>query len=94
MSDLDKYEELKTQGSFYEFWGSPAERYAASLAIKRWLAEPSETTRYLVAATSQHYDATLYIDRASGNCHPIYEVLVATREARPLNHEEQHTHAE
>lgn len=94
MSSLSKYEELKTQGSFYKYWGSKEEDAAAAEAIKRWLAEPSETTRYLVAATSQHHDATLYIDRASGNCHPIYEVLVATREARPISHEEQHTHAE
>ena len=94
MSDINKYDELKRDGSFYEFWRSDVESAAAAEAIKRWLAEPSETTRYLVAATSQHYDATLYIDRASGDCHPIYEVLIATREARPISHEGQHTHAE
>lgn len=83
MSDLGKYEELKAHGSFYQYWGSEAERAAAELVIKRWLSERSETTRYLVSMTSQHYDATLYVDRASPECHPIYEVMVATREARP-----------
>lgn len=82
MSARDKYEELRRDGSFYRFWGSDIESAEAEEAIQRWLSEPSETERYIVAYTSQHYDATLYVDRGSPVCHPIYEILVATRPAR------------